>query len=274
MNEEQQRLWSLLQDALPNVATQMRGSLSNLYTAVGRLLPPEELEQRPELTQSAAILNQSYYRLMRMVNNLSALAILKEQTPFRTANVELVGWLDELVLQAQPLAEMKGVNLRFSAPLRHHVAAVHREYLERMVWNLLSNALKFTPEGGRVTVGLRTAAGQVLIEVQDTGCGLPQEVEELVFDRCLQPELLDPPPHGLGLGLPLCMYIAQGHGGRLLLHAESGRGTTAVAALPDRRTDQLIVEELPFQYAGGFQKVLVELSDALPYRAFEHKQLD
>ena len=47
MNEEQQRLWSLLQDALPNVATQMRGSLSNLYTAVGRLLPPEELEQQP-----------------------------------------------------------------------------------------------------------------------------------------------------------------------------------------------------------------------------------
>ena len=102
MNEEQQRLWSLLQDALPNVATQMRGSLSNLYTAAGRLLPPEELEQQPELTQSAAILNQSYYRLLRMVNNLSALAILKEHTPFPTANVELVGWLDELVLQAQP----------------------------------------------------------------------------------------------------------------------------------------------------------------------------
>ena len=98
MNEEQQRLWSLLQDALPNVATQMRGSLSNLYTAAGRLLPPEELEQQPELTQSAAILNQSYYRLLRMVNNLSALAILKEHTPFPTANVELVGWLDELVL--------------------------------------------------------------------------------------------------------------------------------------------------------------------------------
>lgn len=153
MNEEQQRLWSLLQDALPNVATQMRGSLSNLYTAVGRLLPPEELEQQPELTQSAAILNQSYYRLLRMVNNLSALAILKEHTPFPTANVELVGWLDELVLQAQPLAEMKGVDLRFSTPLRHHIAAVHREYLERMVWNLLSNALKFTPEGGRVSVG-------------------------------------------------------------------------------------------------------------------------
>ena len=163
MNEEQQRLWSLLQDALPNVATQMRGSLSNLYTAAGRLLPPEELEQQPELTQSAAILNQSYYRLLRMVNNLSALAILKEHTPFPTANVELVGWLDELVLQAQPLAEMKGVDLRFSTPLRHHIAAVHREYLERMVWNLLSNALKFTPEGGRVSVGLRTAAGQVLI---------------------------------------------------------------------------------------------------------------
>ena len=183
MNEEQQRLWSLLQDALPNVATQMRGSLSNLYTAAGRLLPPEELEQQPELTQSAAILNQSYYRLLRMVNNLSALAILKEHTPFPTANVELVGWLDELVLQAQPLAEMKGVSLIRATQVRHHIAAVHREYLERMVWNLLSNALKFTPEGGRVSVGLRTAAGQVLIEVQDTGCGLPREVEELVFDR-------------------------------------------------------------------------------------------
>lgn len=196
-----------------------------------RLLPPEELEQQPELTQSAAILNQSYYRLLRMVNNLSALAILKEHTPFPTANVELVGWLDELVLQAQPLAEMKGVDLRFSTPVRHHIAAVHREYLERMVWNLLSNALKFTPEGGRVSVGLRTAAGQVLIEVQDTGCGLPREVEELVFDRCLQPELLDPPPHGLGLGLPLCMYIAQGHG----RPPAAARGERARHQRPSRR---------------------------------------
>ena len=67
------------------------------------------------------------------------------------------------------------------------------------------------------------------------------------------------------------------------LHADVNPGDRAstcgglmkpVAALPDRRTDQLIVEELPFQSAGGFQKVLVELSDALPYRAFEHKQLD
>ena len=160
MNEEQQRLWSLLQDALPNVATQMRGSLSNLYTAAGRLLPPEELEQQPELTQSAAILNQSYYRLLRMVNNLSALAILKEHTPFPTANVELVGWLDELVLQAQPLAEMKGVDLCFSTPLRHHIAAVHREYLERMVWNLLSNALKFTPRGGGVRLSVRACSSR------------------------------------------------------------------------------------------------------------------
>ena len=141
MNEEQQRLWSLLQDALPNVATQMRGSLSNLYTAAGRLLPPEELEQQPELTQSAAILNQSYYRLLRMVNNLSALAILKEHTPFPTANVELVGWLDELVLQAQPLAEMKGVDLRFSTPVRHHIAAVHREYLERIETETIATAV-------------------------------------------------------------------------------------------------------------------------------------
>lgn len=274
INEEQSHLWQLLEDALPNVATQMRGSLFNLYSAVGRLVPEEELDRHPELAQSAAILNQSYYRMMRLVNNLSAAAILKEETPFPTASLELVSWLEEIIRQAQPLAELKGVELTLRSAFGAHVTAVHRGYLERLVWNLLSNALKFTPPGGSVTVTLRCAAGQVLLEVRDTGCGISQQLQDAIFDRCLQPERRDPPPCGLGLGLPLCLRIAQGHGGRLLLRSEEGRGTTVTAALPDRRSEQLLVEELPFHYAGGFHKVLVELSDALPYQAFEQKYLD
>jgi signal transduction histidine kinase len=221
-----------------------------------------------------AILSQSYYRAMRLVNNLSAAPMLLETTPFLTANVELVAWLDGLVRQALPLAEETGVALCFSCSLPHHSVAIHKEHMERLVWNLLSNAVKFTPRGGSVTVTLRSSGKQLLLSVSDTGCGISEELQETVFDRYLHTQRMDPQPHGLGLGLPLCRRIAEGHGGRLVLQSAEGQGTTVTVALPDRRSDAAALKDVSYHYAGGFQSVLMELSDALPYKAFRARHID
>lgn len=264
----------LLTEVLPHVASQLRGSLGNIHSALNCIVKAEGREANPTLDQSTAILNQSYYRVLRVVNNLTAAPMLAEDTSFALKNVELVEWLEDLCRQAEPLAETAGLTLTFETELRAHVAAIHREYMERLVWNLLSNAMKFTPDGGRVTVTLRQSGGQMLLSVADTGCGIPEKHLESVFERYLQRDGMDPLPHGLGLGLPLCRRIAQGHGGRLLLQSREGEGTVVTAAWPDRRVAGNAVRDVPFQYAGGFQKVMLELSDALPYRAFLQKYLD
>ena len=110
--------------------------------------------------------------------------------------------------------------------------------------------------------------------MEDNGCGIKEELQETVFDRYLHAQRMDPLPHGLGLGLPLCRRIAEGHGGRLLLQSREGEGTTVTCALPDRRAKSDVVRDVPFDYAGGFQTVLVELADALPYGAFRPRHID
>ena len=148
-----------------------------------------------------------------------------------------------------------------------------RDRLEQAVWNLLSNALKFTPAGGRVTVSLRFERKQVLLTVTDTGGGIPVERMETVFDGYLHPERLAALPCGLGLGLPLCRRIAEGHGGRLVLDSRPDQGTSVTLALPDEMAADT-VEDVQFDYAGGFQPALVGLADALPYQAFLQKHSD
>ena len=267
--QDQERL---LNEILPNVAAQLRGSLGNMHVALLRMTPAEGADAVAE--RNMAILSQSYYRAMRLVNNLSAAPMLLETTPFLTANVELVAWLDGLVRQAQPLAEEAGIELAFACSLLHHSVAIHKEHMERLVWNLLSNAIKFTQRGGHVSVSLRVGGNQVLLEVRDTGCGIREELQETVFDRYLHPERTDPQPHGLGLGLPLCRRIAEGHGGRLMLQSRVGEGTCVTVALPDCKAAEGTVKSAPFHYAGGFQPVLMELSDALPYGAFRARHID
>ena len=259
----------LLTEVLPNVASQLRLSLGNLHIAMKHLTPPED-----KWSPQTSILYQSYYRMLRLVNNISAAPLLQEEGLFCTENTEICAWLENLCRQAQPLFEEAGVALVYRSELSSHIAAIHPTHLERLVWNLLSNALKFTPRGGTVTVCLRQSSGQLLLQVEDTGCGIPEELLETVFERWLHPEQMDPQPHGLGLGLPLCRRIAEGHGGRLLLRSKVGEGTAVTVSLPDRRCKTGLLKSPAFHYAGGFQPVVMELSDGLPYQAFQPKHLD
>ena len=80
-------------------------------------------------------------------------------------------------------------------------------------------------------------------------------------------------PCGLGLGLPLCRRIAEGHGGRMVLDSRPDQGTSVTLALPDEMAEDT-VEDVQFDYAGGFQPALVGLADALPYQAFLQKHSD
>ena len=258
----------ILGSVLPNIAEALRSPLNNLHMAAQRLAVPE--------TQDAAeraIMQQSYYRMLRLVSNLTMGPELLSDIPFETQNLELVVWLDELCRQAASIAQEVGITLDFACRERYIVAAVHRTYLERLVWNLLSNALKFTPASGHISVTLEVKGQQVLLSVKDTGPGIPPEDMETVFDRWTQSQRPISLSHGIGLGLLICRRVAEGHGGRLLLESREGQGTLVTVALPHvRRGGE--VRDTRMDYAGGFPHVMMELSDALPYRAFSEVHLD
>ena len=263
----------LLNEVLLHVAAQLRTALGGMHIAVGRLAPPDRRDRDAVLDRDAALLNHNYYSLLRLANNLSNAPMLLSDEPLLKENTDIVEWLAGLCRQAEPLFALRHVTLTLQCAAEHHTAAIHRDCLEQAAWNLLSNALKFTPDGGSVTVSLRLGHRQVLLAVSDTGCGIPAGNMETVFDGYLHPERLAVLPGGLGLGLPLCRRIAEGHGGRLLLDSREGQGTTVTLALPDETAGDM-VEDVTFDYAGGFQPALVGLADGLPFDAFLQRHSD
>ena len=106
--------------------------------------------------------------------------------------------------------------------------------LQQVVWNLVSNAIKFTPAGGQVQVRLAHVDGQVQIVVQDTGMGIPREFLPHVFDTFRQRDSSDTRPHGgVGLGLALVRQLVELHGGSVQAQSEGeGRGATFTVTLP------------------------------------------
>ena len=176
--------------------------------------------------------------------------------------------------RAEQPAELLGLKLAFQCEKSSHIIAMDADRLERLLLNLLSNAFKFTPRGGTITLEVRVGPRQVELRLTDTGCGIPPEQLDLVFDRYRRPDRLEPPPHGLGLGLPICRRIAQEHGGGILLTSQPGTGTTVVVSLPNQKARVQELRSLVVDYTGGYNRTLLELADALPKQAFTQKFLD
>ena len=272
MNCNDRDMQALLGNILPAVANQMRAPLGNIHGAISALIPPEVREQSKKNDTNAAILYQSYYRMLRVMDNLSSISILKESTAFVKKNLELVQWLREICLVAQPLLRQQGIELCYHCELNAHMVAVEKRYLESLVWNLLSNAAKYTPQGGEITVSLSKKADYVHLSVSDTGCGMTAEEKERAF--CCYMDDRPALNRGIGLGLPLCKRIAEGHGGALLLESVKNQGTCVTTCLPDERSNVSEIYDGHMAYHGGFEEHFLGLADALDYRAFLQRNMD
>lgn len=263
MESNQDQLASLF----PNIAAQLKSTLGTLQLAAQQLATPAAREENPRLDAQAAQLDQSYYRLLRMVNNLSAAEYLTSDAPLPLENTELAAFALDIFNKAESLASQIGLEMQFICPKDHILCAVNRPALEQLLYHLLSNALKFTPAGGKVTVELQAKGQQVLLTVADNGPGISESELPMLFDRYLHRDQIAPPPHGLGLGLPLCRKIAQRHGGALLAQCAAGKGCRFTCALPLKQVPDKLADTF-FDYSGGFNRSLMHLSDALPAKVF------
>lgn len=258
---------------LPNIANQMRGLLSNLYLAASQAIPAESREADPALDARAAILEQSFYRLLRLVNSLSAAEYLAEDRPLTLQDTDLVRLVSEVCECSGDLAELLGIRLSFVCAMERRICAIQPSAVEQMLYHLLSNALKNTPSGGSVTVELAKSGERLLLSVADTGCGISTERMERLLDGCLRADWPAGPAHGLGLGLPLCRAVAEKHGGKLTASSVEGEGSVFTVSLPDRQLGQRLSDVAPI-YHGGFNRPLLGLADALPAKAYSVRELD
>jgi heavy metal sensor kinase len=148
--------------------------------------------------------------------------------------VALEALLEEVYEQMKVVAEDHSVSLRLGARVPVSIKG-DREHLRRLLLNLVDNAIKYTPEGGGVTLSLEGDGEWASLGVSDTGAGLSKEDQERIFGRFCRAGV----PHsqsqgGAGLGLCIAQSIAEAHGGCIEVESEPGRGSTFTVFLPER----------------------------------------
>ncbi len=177
----------------------------------------------PELARGAGRASALVDQLLRMARYESG------DRPVETGEVDMVplvvGCMGDVVI----LAESKGIDLGLVCSEPARLAGIERD-LRLLVANLIENAVRYTPKDGIVDVGVRVDGGSAIVEVADTGCGIPEELMGRVFDRFFRaPGLV---ADGTGLGLAICRAIARRHGLTLTLRNRPSGGLVATVSGP------------------------------------------
>jgi heavy metal sensor kinase len=215
---------------MANASHELRTPVSIARTAADvTLAQPHrvESEYRDALT---AVLQQST-RLARLVEDMLVLARADGGGyPVRFDELDLDALIEECAGEFRARARAKSV--RLTSHVWPVTMAGDAGLLRQMLANLVGNALDYTPDGGVVSVTLIRRAAETVIEVSDTGIGIPPEHRERVFERFVR---LDPARHGggAGLGLSIARWIAEVHGGRLEVQTSGPEGTVFAATFPD-----------------------------------------
>jgi two-component system sensor histidine kinase GlrK len=145
--------------------------------------------------------------------------------------------IGSLILKAvsgmEPLAMTKNIGISWQVPQALPQVSADEERLLQALRNLIGNAVKFTPEGGRIVITARPCDGGVEVSVADSGHGIPPEDLEVIFDKFRQSAMTNfSTIKGTGLGLAIVKHIITAHGGRIWATSEAGRGSIFTFQLP------------------------------------------
>jgi two-component system sensor histidine kinase ResE len=223
-------------DFVANVSHELKTPLTSVQGFAQALLDgtadTEETRQ-----QAAQVIYDESARMHRMVLDLLDLAKLDAGTADITMSpVNLPALLNSIREKFTPQSQKAGVeiNVEVAAKLPHLSADGDR--LAQVFTNLVDNALKFTPSGGKILLRAEARDGGILVSVADTGAGIPDEAQAHIFDRFYQADASRKGgrKHGAGLGLAIAHEIVQAHGGRIGVRSRLGEGTTFEVFLPRR----------------------------------------
>jgi len=174
-------------------------------------------------------------RLTALINDITDLTFLQAgQVELKRASFSLPQLLAESLEQLGPLAARKGLSITTSIADSFPSICADARKVKVVLKNLISNAIKFTPAGGAITIGAEADGNEVRVAVQDTGIGIPEEEWEWVFKPFYQLENSLVREHGgIGLGLAIAKNLIELHSGRIWIESAVGKGSTFYFTLPD-----------------------------------------
>jgi len=235
---------------LTNVSHEFRTPLSLIMAPVDKMLThPADADQKQQLN----MVRKNARRLLNLVNQLLDFRKMEvQELKLHTRPGDIVKFIKDISLSFTDIADEKGIGFIFDTDVESLKTNFDHDKIERILFNLLSNAFKFTPKGGHVSVLLgminekdKAGAGIIEIKVIDTGIGIPPDKHERIFERFFQNNLPGSMLNqGSGIGLAITKEFVNMHQGRIFVESEPDHGSCFVIQLPVLASDDTAAEDI------------------------------
>ena len=216
-----------------NISHEFRTPL-NVILGTLQLMEIRNLKEGKKSDRYTNIMKQNCYRLLRLVNNL--IDITKIDSGYYDMNLgyyNIVKIVEDIALSVVQYVEGKGLWMEFDTDIEEKEICCDPDQIERIMLNLISNAIKFTKPGGKISVYIKDKGNSVIIGVKDTGIGIPKEKHHIIFERFRQiDKSLARENEGSGIGLSLVKSLVELHEGTISLISEPGCGSEFIIELP------------------------------------------
>ena len=259
--------------ALALAAQTLREPLSSVMTMADTLGSKIDGEGDPAAADHMARLNRGLFQMLRILGNMSDASRYRTDTHSRMETRDITALLSELFGKLAVMASHAGIELSFENLPDSLYCLVDSEKLERAIYNIFSNAMKFTPKGGNIHGKCFRRENRLYLTVQDSGNGIPDHQQGSIYTRFLRQPGLDDSRQGIGLGMVLIRSAAAAHGGTVLIEQPQGTGLRITMTIQIRQNREGLVRApgLRVDYAGEWDHSLIELSESLPASLYRER---
>ena len=252
-----------------NISHELRTPINVVLSAL-QLLNLNEINQSNsenelKVKKYYKIMKRNSYRLLRLVNNL--IDITKIDAGYfklRLKNENIVAIIEDITMSVTDYAEHKGLRLVFDTDIEDKIVVCDADKIERIILNILSNAIKFTPTGGNIFVKITDKDSGILVSVKDTGVGIPNDMKLSIFERFVQVDKsLSRDREGSGIGLSLVKSLVEMQGGTIRVESQYGSGSEFIIELPEMGLpeSETIILDANIARVSNIEMIKMEFSD-------------
>lgn len=266
-NQRMARSLQAQEEIFINTSHELKTPLNLIFSAsqLLNLFSNEDSTQvnKVSILKTNKIIADNCYRLTKLINNI--LDTSKIESGFyelKLSNYNIVENIDDIVQSVSVHVKSKGIKLIFDTEVEELIIALDIYKFDRILLNLISNAMKFSTTGGLILIKLVENNNTIRISVTDEGIGIEQEKLDIIFNKFIQlNKNLNRTAEGTGLGLPLAKAMAEIHGGSLSVESTLGKGSTFTIELPMKTVDNIKLNQEYDNNIDRVETIRHELSD-------------
>lgn len=246
-----------------NISHELRTPINVIFSIV-QVVELHSRDNNAPCNKYNKVLKQNCYRLLRLINNL--IDITKIDAGYLNLTIgkyDIIKLVEDITQSVVSYATSKDIELVFDTEEEELEVYCDPDKLERIILNLLSNSIKFTPYGGHIMVYMSREKDDVIISVKDTGIGIPEDMLDVVFERFRQVDKsLTRQNEGSGIGLSLLKSLVELHGGTVSVNSEIDKGSEFILRLPIEYNKQFYEEgTVIHRTKNNIETINIEFSD-------------